>query len=301
MSRRAVVPVRDGRLPKGAADAVALADGEVILVGEGTRDAAEVLRARTTWCLEAAFAPGRLAAGLAPHLDDVDVVIVPASLDGRDLAPRLAAQMDRPLWARATELDDHQALLARIDDRVVVPVRLDGPCVVTVLLQGRAHTGSGGPVHELLPVADTGLEASQLSVSEPDVRDLAEAPRVLAGGAGLVQGLDDHEARQVFALLERVGEALGAAMGATRVATDAGWVSYDRQIGTTGVVIDPDLYVAFGISGAAQHVDGLGTPKHIVSINLDASCPMTARSDLGLVSDARALLVALAQRLGVES
>ena len=80
---------------------------------------------------------------------------------------------------------------------------------------------------------------------------------------------------------------MGGSAGATRVATDAGWTGYERQIGTTGVTIDPDLYIAFGVSGAAQHVGGLGSPRHIVSVNTDASSPMTAMADLGLVTDAR--------------
>jgi electron transfer flavoprotein alpha subunit len=83
------------------------------------------------------------------------------------------------------------------------------------------------------------------------------------------------------------------------VVTDAGWMSYDRQIGTTGVSVNPELYIAFGISGAAQHVGGLGAPEHVVSVNTDPSCPMTAMSDLGIVADAPAVLGELARRLGV--
>ena len=129
--------------------------------------------------------------------------------------------------------------------------------------------------------------------------DLADATRVVAGGAGLVAGVDDHHAVEVFDLLARVAAAMGASTGATRVATDAGWTGYDRQIGTTGVTVDPELYIAFGVSGATQHVGGLGTPRHIVSINTDASAPMTAMADLGLVTDARSLLVELGRRFGV--
>ena len=72
------------------------------------------------------------------------------------------------------------------------------------------------------------------------------------------------------------------------MATDAGWTGYDRQIGTTGVAVNPELYIAFGVSGAAQHTGGLGAPRHIVSVNTDPSCPMMAMADLGLVTDARA-------------
>jgi electron transfer flavoprotein alpha subunit len=96
-----------------------------------------------------------------------------------------------------------------------------------------------------------------------------------------------------------VAAAVGASMGATRVVADIGWVDHERYIGTTGVAVDPDLYVALGISGAIQHVTGLGEPEHIVSVNTDPSCPMMAMADLAIVTDAPALLEALARRLGM--
>ena len=142
-------------------------------------------------------------------------------------------------------------------------------------------------------------EVTAVLPPDPRTMDLADAVRVLAGGAGLVAGCDDRQAAAVFDLLGQVAAALGASAGATRVATDAGWTGYERQIGTTGVTIDPELYIAFGVSGATQHVGGLGSPRHIISVNTDPSCPMTAMADLGLVTDARGLLVELGRRLGV--
>jgi electron transfer flavoprotein alpha subunit len=144
-----------------------------------------------------------------------------------------------------------------------------------------------------------GVDAQRLAVLEPnpETMDLSEAIRVVGGGAGLVR--DDADAPQAFALLRAVAARLGATTGATRVITDAGWMHHDRQIGTTGVSISPELYLAFGVAGASQHTGGLGNPKHIVSVNTDPSCPMTAMADLGLVTDARALLDELADRLGV--
>jgi electron transfer flavoprotein alpha subunit len=79
-------------------------------------------------------------------------------------------------------------------------------------------------------------------------------------------------------------------MGATRVITDRSWVHHDRQIGTTGVVVDPVLYLSFGVSGAVQHTSGLGHPDHIVSVNTDPHCPMMSMSDLAIVADANATL-----------
>ena len=145
--------------------------------------------------------------------------------------------------------------------------------------------------------ASRDAESVEVLQPEPGVVDLAEARRIVGGGAGLVPAGADGAA--VMRLLADVGAALGASAGATRVVTDAGWMSYDRQIGTTGVSVSPELYIAFGISGAAQHIGGLGAPDHVVSVNTDPSCPMTAMADLGIVADAPAVLTELAKRLGV--
>ena len=153
---------------------------------------------------------------------------------------------------------------------------------------------------DLGPTSTPDATVVEVRPPDPSTADLAEAPRVLSGGAGLVpRTSDDAGARATFDLLAAVGVRLGASAGATRVITDAGWMGHERQIGTTGVVVAPELYLAFGVSGASQHVGGLGSPKHVVSINLDPSCPMTAMADLGIVTDARALLAELADRLEV--
>jgi electron transfer flavoprotein alpha subunit len=114
----------------------------------------------------------------------------------------------------------------------------------------------------------------------------------MAGGAGLRGPAD-------FRLLTLVAGAIGASMGVTRVVADMGWVAQERYIGTTGVAVNPELYVALGISGAIQHVSGLGAPRNVVAVNTDPSCPMMAMADLALVTDAPGLLEALARRLGV--
>ena len=102
-----------------------------------------------------------------------------------------------------------------------------------------------------------------------------------------------------FGQLQRIAAELGASVGATRVVTDRHWLPHERQIGTTGVVVDPRLYLAFGISGAVQHTSGLGRPDHIVSVNTDASCPMMQLADLAIVADANAVLDELALLLGL--
>jgi electron transfer flavoprotein alpha subunit len=298
-----VVVVRDGQLPAGAREAVAEAGGAVLIAGSGTGKAADGLDlASRAWLLEVpSVAPAVLAGTLAQALAGVDMVVLPASPDGRDLAPRLAVTLGRPLLAGAVRCAPDEVEVTRLDDRLSVRVGVDGPVVVT-LRPGRRGTlepAKSTQVSVLSLAAETSRDAESVEVlqPEPGVVDLAEARRIVGGGAGLVPAGADGAA--VMRLLAEVGAALGASAGATRVATDAGWMSYDRQIGTTGVSVDPELYIAFGISGAAQHVGGLGTPEHVVSVNTDPSCPMTAMSDLGIVADAPAVLSELARQLGV--
>ena len=97
--------------------------------------------------------------------------------------------------------------------------------------------------------------------------------------------------------LGRIAALIGASVGATRVVTDRGWIPHERQIGTTGVVVDPDLYLAFAISGAVQHVSGLGDPRHVISVNTDGHCPMMQLADIAITADANATLDALEQSL----
>ncbi len=307
----AVLVARDGRLPGGAADAASEAGRRAVVVGTGAADAAAALAADAWWWDPGSWlGPAALGAALGIALADAGTLVLPASPDGRDLAPRLSAQMGRPLLAEAlcvrVGAEGCHAELLRVEGRVLVPVSSAGPAVATLVVQRPVQevATSAGEPHPWTPapVAAVGVaDTETLSVVEPDpaTMDLRDARRIVAGGAGLAAGLDDSEAKQIFELLGRVAARLNASAGATRVATDAGWTGYERQIGTTGVGVDPELYVALGISGATQHTAGLGSPAHVVSVNTDPSCPMTAMANLGVVADAREVLRSLASRLGV--
>jgi len=353
----AVVAARGGQVPPGGAEAVAEAGGRVLVVGSGAADAAAALHhtaggpAAEAWWADTGpgLRAGALASSLASLLATADLVVLPASADGRDLAPRLAAALDVPLLAGAVRVGlagggEVVAELARVDGRLLVATACPAPAVATLLPEARsvyggsppppaapasrrsepalaepppsaaaarllqqASAAADGPVEVALPApGGAAVDVEVIDVLEPDpaTMDLGEARRVLGGGAGLVArdgvlagaGVDPTAA---FALLADVAAALGASAGATRVVTDAGWMGYDRQIGTTGITLDPELYIAFGVSGATQHTGGLGAPRHVVSVNTDPSSPMTAMADLGLVVDAGALLAELARRLGV--
>jgi electron transfer flavoprotein alpha subunit len=304
----AVVPVRKGALPPGGDEAVAEAGGRAVLVGEGTAAAAGRLTLEAgsvelrAWEL-GPFQPDRWAAGLAPIVDGDDVVVLPASADGRDLAPRLAHRLARPLVPGAIEVTPDRIVAVRLDGRVMDTYRPDRPMVATLLPGSRGVEPGPArtPVVEMLtvdtadPAADAAADPEVLNVLDPDpsTMDLADARRVVGAGYGL-GGPDGVVA------LATLAEALGAAVGATRLVVDVGWLSFERQIGTTGAEIDPDLYIAFGISGAIQHLAGLGDPDHVVSVNLDPSCPMMAMADLAVVSDAAAVVDELLARVVVD-
>jgi electron transfer flavoprotein alpha subunit len=243
-----------------------------------------------------AFAPDRWSAALAPLVDD-DMVVLPASPDGRDLAPRLAHRLGRRLLAGAVAVSPERVSLARAGGLALHTVDVHEPVVVTLQpgVRGVERRPDAPPpaVVAIDVTATGGHDPALVAVLPPDVTtmDLAEATRIVGGGAGL-----DDATR--FTQLTGIAAAIGAAMGATRVITDRGWVPHQRQIGTTGVVVDPDLYLAFGISGAVQHTAGLGTPAHVVSVNIDPHCPMMQMADLAIVADANAVLDALEARLG---
>jgi electron transfer flavoprotein alpha subunit len=295
----AILPVRDGIAPLGGDETAAEAGGAALLIGSDC-GSAELPALRQGWLAEVGgFAVDAWSRALAPLVREVPRLILPASADGRDLAPRLAAVLDRPLLAGAIRVDEHGAVLARWDDRLAVTVETGGPFVATLVPGVRgALPFDDAPKLSTVDIRLSGSrDAEVLEVLEPDpaTADLAEAPRILSAGAGLAKG--ELSGPESVALLGEVATALGASLGATRVVTDAGWAPFERQIGTTGAVVGPELYVAFGVSGAAQHTGGLGAPKDIVSINTDASAPMTALAGLGLVTDAQALLRELARRL----
>lgn len=305
----AFVPVRAGELPAGAEEAARASGGRCLLGGEGSERAASFLGARLeTGELLAVelgpYAPARWAAQLAPLLEGADVVVLPGTPDGRDLAPRLAAVLARPLLAGAVTVSPEGATVVRRGGSQLVTLCCHPPFVATLQPLrsaggGESERGGEALSWELLPAGEAPgalPDATSEGLLEPDPAaiDLSEAARIVAGGGGLTS---PHH----FELLAEVAFLLGASVGATRVVTDAGHLPHERQVGTTGVAVRPRLYLAFGISGAAQHVAALGEPEHVVSVNLDESCPMMALADLALVSDAPETLLALRRALRAEA
>jgi electron transfer flavoprotein alpha subunit len=293
----AVIVVRGGALPLGAHESVSECDGRAALVGSDTAAAAFDLAhvAREVTLMEVGeFRPAAWAEMLATELADEPMLVLPASPDGRDLAPRLAAELHRPLYAQALSISSARVDLVRGQGTELHSIEPASTFVATLQpgVRGVDLLEATTMVRTYVPVLVERDDPTIEQVLPPDAAtiDLSEAKRIVAGGAGL-----DDQRR--FQQLSALGHALAASVGATRVITDRGWVGHERQIGTTGVTVDPSLYIAFGISGAVQHTSGLGQPQHIVSVNTDPFCPMMQLADLAVVGDANAVLDALLEQL----
>jgi electron transfer flavoprotein alpha subunit len=298
----AVIPVRDGVAPAGADEAICEASGQAIIIGSGTPTAAETLRSFSThlWLVETDIHAANVVAALENINRSHDSLILPATPDGRDLAPHLAHALGRPLYAGSISITDNKVSVSRNGGLSIVDFTPHQAFVATLQIGIRGTENiSSNPTITPINIASVSRPTSSvtsIAVLPPDAStmDLSEAPRIIGGGAGLESG-------DRFIQLQNIATALDASMGVTRVITDRGWADHERQIGTTGVVVDPDLYIAFGISGAVQHTSGLGQPEHIISVNTDAHCPMMQMADIAIVADTNAVLEELAQLMHINN
>ena len=261
----------------------------MVVIGSGAGDAALALEAAGGVVIAVetpSFSPGLWARELLPLLADVDVVIVPGSPDGRDLAPRVAQAINGTLRSNVVRVQPDDVTIALWGGRVQHVHRIEGPSVLVLQPGAFGSRSSTATVEQRnLPLDTTvdGVELLEVVAADAASIDLGEAARIFGAGVGV--GSEDN-----LRVMAAVAGHLGASVGGTRVVTDLGWLPFERQIGTTGVTVDPDLYVAFGVSGAVQHVSGLGRPHHVVSVNTDSSCPMMSMADLAVVADAPAVL-----------
>jgi electron transfer flavoprotein alpha subunit len=215
-----------------------------------------------------------------------DVVVFASTSKGKDLAPRLAAAMDAAVATDITEVNaDGTFTRPLYAGNAFAVIELAAPKkVLTVRTTAfeAAAPGAAGAVEALaLDVAAPANAIKWVSMEETksDRPVLTEAARVVSGGRGL------KSAENFTKVLEPLCDALGAAMGASRAAVDAGYVPNDLQVGQTGKVVAPALYIAVGISGAIQHLAGMKDSKVIVAINKDPEAPIFSVADYGLVAD----------------
>jgi electron transfer flavoprotein alpha subunit len=274
-----------GRDARGVAQAAALLDGvSKVLLADAP--ALEHALAEPLAALVVSLAPG------------YDAIVAPATTTGKNFMPRVAALLDvmqisdivkviapdtfeRPIYA------GNALQTVRSRDKVkVITVRTS-----TFAASGAASAGA--PIEDAAAAADAGISAFVgEELSKNDRPELTSARIIISGGRAM-------QSRENFTTyIEPVADKLGAAMGASRAAVDAGYAPNDWQVGQTGKVVAPELYIAVGISGAIQHLAGMKDSKVIVAINKDEEAPIFQVADYGLVADLYQALPELAQELG---
>ena len=275
-------------------DAAAKFGGEVdiLIAGENAggvaEEAAKLAGVRKVLLADAPQLEERLAEETAnlivPLMQNYDVLLAPATTMGKNVAPRVAALLDVAQISDIIEVKSPDTFVRPVyAGNALETVKTgDKKIVATVRTTAFASVAEGGcaAIETITPPAALGLssfEKSEISVSERP--ELTAARIVVSGGRGMQSG------ENFKTLIEPLADRLGAAVGASRAAVDAGYMPNDHQVGQTGKVVAPELYIAVGISGAIQHLAGMKDSKVIVAINKDAEAPIFQVADYGLVGD----------------
>ena len=243
-----------------------------------------------------------LAATLAPQVAEVaesfDHVWGPSTTFGKDLMPRVAALLGAPQVSDIMAIESATRFRRPVyagNAITTVEVAADTKIVATIRIASFEAAGGGAsaPVESVAPKAalpahtrHVGLEAAG-----GDRPDLQSATRVISGGRALASG-------EAFKVIYSLADKIGAAVGASRAAVDAGYVPSDMQVGQTGKIIAPELYIAIGISGAIQHLTGIKDARTIVAINKDPEAPIFEVADIGLVGDLFTIVPELEKLIG---
>lgn len=214
---------------------------------------------------------------------DYEHIVAPATASGKNILPRVAALLDVMVISDVTGVTDGNTFErpTYAGNAMQTVQSSDATKVVSIRTAGFDAAGEGGSasVESISAVANPGLsEWVEDKVQASDRPDLTSAGIVVSGGRGV--GSEEN-----FAIIEKLADKLGAAVGASRAAVDSGYAPNDWQVGQTGKVVAPDLYIAIGISGAIQHLAGMKDSKVIVAINKDEEAPIFQVADYGLVAD----------------
>ncbi|MEP3637978.1 MAG: electron transfer flavoprotein subunit alpha/FixB family protein [Paracoccaceae bacterium] len=288
--------INDGELAMDATAKTVTASqalGDVTVLATGAKCADAAAQAATidgvskVLCAEDALYGKRLAEPVADLIvslsGDYEHIVAPATTDAKNIMPRIAALLDVMVISDATAVVDGSTFERPIyaGNAIQTVKSSDAKKVITFRTStfDAAGTGGSASVETVGAAADPSLSSwVEDKVAASDRPELTSAGVVVSGGRGV--GSEDD-----FALIEKLADKLGAAVGASRAAVDSGYAPNDWQVGQTGKVVAPDLYVAVGISGAIQHLAGMKDSKVIVAINKDEEAPIFQVADFGLVAD----------------
>ena len=294
-----VIAEHDNTSIKGATlNAVTAAgqcDGDVhVLIaghnaGDAARAAAQIAGVAKVLHADAEYFAHGLAENVAAQVlaiaGNYSHIVFPATASGRNIAPRVAAKLDVGQISDITKVDAADTFERPIyaGNAIAVVQSLDEKKVITVRTTGfdpAAATGGSASVESVTPVADSGKSKFEGNeISRNDRPDLTAARIIVSGGRAL------GSAEKFDEVMTPLADKLGAAIGASRAAVDAGYAPNDLQVGQTGKIVAPQLYIAAGISGAIQHLAGMKDSKVIVAINKDPEAPIFSVADYGLQAD----------------
>jgi len=256
--------------------------------GDAAQAAAKIAGVSRVRCADAQEYGNQLAENLAPLVvglaADYSHILAPATSNGKNIMPRVAALLDVQQISEISAVNSPDTFERPVyAGNAIATVQSADPIkVITVRMtafDGAQTSGGDAAVEAVDATGDAGLSRFvQAEISKSERPELTAASIVISGGRGMQKG-------ENFAMLEKIADLLGAAVGASRAAVDAGFVPNEYQVGQTGKVVAPDLYIAVGISGAIQHLAGMKDSKVIVAINKDEEAPIFQVADYGLVGD----------------
>lgn len=282
--------------------AVVGGDGDAVAATLGAHGASKVL---ATGDLTGKLPGPHLAAAIADAIaaDAPAAILFGTSYDGRDVAARLSVKLDAPVITNVVDLSESDGALVGVEPvfggATNVTTKFTGSQPGIFLVRPKSFVPAESPSGdaasvEALAVPDVGAsgtaKVTNVHVEETEGPSLEDASVVVAGG----RGMGDADK---FQLVEDLAKLLSAAPGASRAIVDAGWVPYSYQVGQTGKVVKPDVYIAAGISGATQHLVGMKGAKHIIAINKDAEAPIFSVADLGIVGDVHKVMPKLIEAI----
>ncbi len=290
---------------KALTAAVALGAPVHILVADASGDAAQAA-SQLAGVEKVLTASGEaFAHGLAEPLADLivalapgyDAIVAPATSTGKNVLPRVAALLDVAQVSEISKVVSSDTFERPIyaGSAIQTLQATDAKKVITVRVSNFAAASQGGsaPIEAAAATADAGLSVFKSeALAKSDRPELTSAKIIISGGRAM------QSAENFKTYIEPVADKLGAAMGASRAAVDAGYAPNDWQVGQTGKVVAPELYIAVGISGAIQHLAGMKDSKVIVAINKDEEAPIFQVADYGLVADLYTALPELDAELG---
>ena len=301
-----------GKIKKVSLELLAMATGvgepSAVFVGPGADDALATLGDHGAKSVYVADAQTYLDHVVVPTVEILtklvlekspSAVLIPSTADGKEIAGRLAVAIDSGVITDAVAISADLVATQNVfgGATIVHSTITRGIPIITVRTNSIAPVQSGGTASrvdvtvEVSTVASSTKVVNRVSVEKSGRPDLSEAAVVVSGGRGV--GSDEGFTN----LIEPLADSLGAAVGASRAATDAGWYPHQFQVGQTGKTVSPQLYIANGISGAIQHRAGMQTSKTVVVVNKDADAPIFDLADFGVVGDLNSVVPDLTARV----